>query len=488
MSNKNEDGQEVVEYLDDDVMETGQAGPEKRSMKTITKVLLGGAAMALVVGFALFKSAPSSNLESHAIAPAAMDSTPGGAIQGKSEVYQESLRAKNKDLIDKASKLGLSAIPTPEVVLGPEKDMPIEPIEKPARVKANPAKNPLGNPQPKPQETVIKTVIPAPPAAPQRPTVVEKPAANPAASQTQQQPHAFFADMSNFIASTNPTLKPGKMESAALIQPETGQTNNAPANAVGNTMVTTPVAATNTDLIVRPGDIIYAETITSVNSDSKTPVLAEVTTGSFKGARLVGTFSADKSSGKLVVSFSSMTMEDGTVYPINALAVDGRSAETAVASDVNHRFIKRYAPLLAASFISGYAASEAKSNQTVVDSGSSTQIVTAGSTAKQSLMAGLATASSAVAKDVASYAAQGPLISLRDGYPIAVLMLDPVSVAQSVQETGVTGSTTVPRPGSASQLPTAMFTQPISSSSTTGATKSGQPQGSNVMSAPVIGG
>lgn len=467
--------EEPVELLEDDEIES-MVGPEKRGMKTMTKVLLGAGGMAVIMGGALLMSSGNAPAPSVTTAPGQMDATPGGKIQANSPLYQESVRRKNEDNLKKAEALGTSSIPMPEFILKPKQaDDNVAPVEtKPAE-----APKTIVTPVPEPQPTVIKKVIPKPPAAPQAPA---RPVQAAVPAQAQQQENPFEAAMSSFISKNNQNLAPEAMKIGAVTQPS--ETQQQAAAATPETAAQTADAPADTHaLVLRPGDILYAETITSVNSDSKTPVLAEVTTGKFKGARLVGSFSADKASGKLVVAFKSMTMEDGTVYGINALAVDGKSAQTAVASDVNHRYIKRYGPILAAAFISGYAQAEAQPTQETVDTGSSTSVVTSNSSAKQSLMAGVAAASSAVANDIASYAAKGPLISLRDGYPVAVLIIDPVEVSESVQNTGVQpAATAVPRPGSASQLPDAVLNQPVDSMQTD------RPSSGAVMQAPVLGG
>ncbi|MSU92020.1 hypothetical protein GE300_20915 [Rhodobacteraceae bacterium 2CG4] len=164
-----------------------------------------------------------------------------------------------------------------------------------------------------------------------------------------------------------------------------------------------------------------------------------------------------KASGRMVVTFRSMTFADGNVYDIEAVAVDGKSAETAVASDVHRRYVARYAPILAATFISGFAQALAQPSQTVVGSGDSMQIVTDGSTTENALASGLAAASAAVASDIASTAPKGPKIILQAGWPIGILITDRVLIDTPVREDADSGITTgAPTPGMPSRLPRAM--------------------------------
>lgn len=474
MNEKTPPQEDQVDFLEDEDI-GADAVPEKRGMSTLTKVLLGATAMAVIMGLAIVGSGGKQEAGSSTAAPRALDTTPGGDVQANSPLYQESLRRKNEEDLKRAQELGISQIPVPETILKPRKTEDLNPVETAA---SDPTPK-MVTPTPKPQETVIKTVIPAPPAAPVKPKIATPQTVRPASAE-QQKENPFLGSMDAFIQKSNSELAPEKMASATLTQ--VSDTNSADATASEQSKAAAPAADSATHaLVLRPGDILYAETLTSVNSDSPTPVMAEVTIGKFKGARLVGAFTANKSTGKMVVSFNSMTMPDGTVYKIGALAVDGKSAETAVASDVNHRFLKRYGPILAASFISGYAQAQAQPSQKAVDTGSSTQVVTSGSTAHQSLMAGVAAASSAVANDISAYAAKGPLITLRDGYPIAILMVDPVEVDQSVQNTGTqTSARATPRPGSPSRLPDAVIGQSSASNQQASASQS------TVMQAPVL--
>ena len=70
--------------------------------------------------------------------------------------------------------------------------------------------------------------------------------------------------------------------------------------------------------IIPAGTILYGETLTSSSSDLPGPVLVQVTTGPYKGSRLVGRFSTAESVDRMVVQFSAMTLPDGTSAPVTA--------------------------------------------------------------------------------------------------------------------------------------------------------------------------
>jgi hypothetical protein len=123
----------------------------------------------------------------------------------------------------------------------------------------------------------------------------------------------------------------------------------------------------------------------------------------------------------MVVSFNSMTMEDGTSYEVTAFAVDGMTAEAAVASDVERRYMKRYGPILASAFITSYAEAMSEPEQILTSIGDETAVVQSPRTEKQSLIAGLGAAAGAIGADLTNNAPRGPKITLRDGWPIAVM-------------------------------------------------------------------
>ncbi|MCA9774255.1 MAG: DotG/IcmE/VirB10 family protein, partial [Myxococcales bacterium] len=178
--------------------------------------------------------------------------------------------------------------------------------------------------------------------------------------------------------------------------------------------------------IIPAGTILYGETLTSSSSDLPGPVLVQVTTGPYKGSRLVGRFSTAESVDRMVVQFSAMTLPDGTSAPVTAFAVDGVSAETAVASDVNRRYLQRYAPILAAAFITGYSASAAQPSQQVVELGDGSSVITGATTEEQNLYAGLAAAGEAIGADLIQNAPKGPEVILRSGWPVGIMFVEPV--------------------------------------------------------------
>lgn len=373
---------------------------------------------------------------SETTSPPNVDATPGGSVQSTSPEYQESLRQENERRANLAGELGVTFTPTPEILL---QQQTITPVQETETVEAEPA----------PQEPVVerqasRRISVAPPEEDRAATqAVAEVTPEPETRQTQQtqteQPpeNPYIARMIGQMGIVAQRQEPRPMQASSVARSDNqATTTGANAQAASADAAEASSAALTQDLIFRPGDVLYGETLTTVSSDDQAPVLVEIMAGPQKGARLVGEISANRQAGNLVVNFTSMALNDGSVVAINAFAVDGKSAEMAVASDVERRYLQRYGPILAASFISAYAQARSQPARSIVGVGENLQIDREAPTTEQSLFAGLGAASNVIANDILQSAPVGPKIILRAGYPIAILMVEPVSEAIPVAPAG----------------------------------------------------
>lgn len=116
---------------------------------------------------------------------------------------------------------------------------------------------------------------------------------------------------------------------------------------------------------IKAGHILHAVSITAVNSDEPGPILAEIVSGPYAGARLLGSFTLPANSETLVLQFNSISMKKAPQsFPVNAFAVNPETARTAMASEVNHRYFERYGLLFASAFVKGYGEALSKSGNT----------------------------------------------------------------------------------------------------------------------------
>lgn len=107
-------------------------------------------------------------------------------------------------------------------------------------------------------------------------------------------------------------------------------------------------------VLLKAGDILFAVLQSQLDSDQpNTPVLAKVVEGKLAGAKLLGNFAREDD--KLVVKFSQLSSKEfAHSIAINAYAVDAETAQSALASSVNHHYFERYGSLFAAAFLQGF--------------------------------------------------------------------------------------------------------------------------------------
>ncbi len=418
---------EIDEIPEEDVLEESAPDVHKKGIPPIAKLLgISAVAIGLIVTAIAYNAKKATEVSSTPRA-AYLDSTPGGDVQKNSQLYQESVQELNEQRAQRAAELGVTSVPTPEVILEPVElqDDQIEKVE--VAVEDEEPKQEVEQP------VVVKRRIiasPKPAAAPavetrkRVPIQEEKPVHIETVNPEQEPENKYVNLMSSQMGAFAQKFASKRMTVTSVEAPEEDDANirdDAVAGYDGQQEV-----SVSQDLLFRPGDIIYAETLTSVNSDLRSPVLVEVVSGDYKGARLVGSYTTDDASDRMVVSFNNMTLPDGNVVSVNAYAVDGSTAETAVASDVERRYVARYAPIIAASFISGYASSAASTASTVIGTGDDATVSTTEATSKQSFYSGLSSAANAVSSDILANVPDGPKIILRDGYPIGIIFVDPV--------------------------------------------------------------
>ena len=397
----------------------------KPKISTGTKLILGGGSLVLLVIAAMTWSVTNEMAASHAQRVPSLDSTPGGEVQANNPRYQGYVEQSNDDRSTRATELGVTFVPTPEGILEP-----IVTREADAVVAVEPEPVVVREATPVIRET---SVIPAP----QRTAVVvpsdrTSGKANATGNGADQKPkNPFTAAMMKQMGSVSSAYqaRPSSLTGSATSD-ETALASDG--SGLSGTGTGTAVADPTPVMILLPGDILYGETITSVNSDATSPVLVELTTGEYKGARLIGAFTVDASSNRLIVSFSQMTFLDGRTTGINAFAVDGKSAETAVASDVDRRYVARYGPIFASTFISAFAKAASTPAETMTGTGENATVVQDQPTGEQAAYAGLGAATDIISQDIMANVPKGPKITLRDGYPLAILFIDPVSVENSI--------------------------------------------------------
>ena len=184
---------------------------------------------------------------------------------------------------------------------------------------------------------------------------------------------------------------------------------------------------TTSEPLVRAGDVVLASTIITNDSDTPGPVVVEIRRGPLQGARLIGGFQANQNNTHLIVQFNSAVLPDGTPVPVSAYAVDARQKSLAVRSDLDRRLFARYAPRVAAAFVSGLGEALSNPGSTLVDLGGGVAGITRPqATFEQGVYQGLAEVGNDLAGEFVRAAPKGPLISLRSRQIVGVLFLQNV--------------------------------------------------------------
>ena len=101
----------------------------------------------------------------------------------------------------------------------------------------------------------------------------------------------------------------------------------------------------------KPGDLLYAIVDVGVNSDVPSAVLATVTSGEYRNARLMGSF--QRHDERLVLAFNRAVLPSGETVQLEAYAVDPSTSEASVASSVDTHFFSRWGGLIASAFLEG---------------------------------------------------------------------------------------------------------------------------------------
>lgn len=377
-----------------------------------------------------------------------MDMTPGGDVQAESEVYQDAIERDNIERADDAERTGQSFIPTPESIPQPTdvNEDRIAPGDTGGAQQVRPedrvqqvAPQSVSISAPQAQESPEREQVAVAEPTRTRVPVAESRSARVATSdggvgpQEPEEENPYVTLIAGQAQSVSQfTQRPIGSDTEVLRDPDQEEIDEEAmmAEAGMDANGDNPNSADNNDdhvePLVRAGDILHAEMINSVSSDANTDVVAEITTGDYRGARLIGAFAVDESFSSLVVQFDRMIFEDGRTRDVTGLAVDGRTAEASVRTDVDRRLVGRYGPLMAASFVQGFGDSAAARAAEQTISGDNIVSSSPRATTRQSLAAGAASAAGAIAGDIEDRRVETPRVNLRRGHPLAILFIENV--------------------------------------------------------------
>lgn len=191
------------------------------------------------------------------------------------------------------------------------------------------------------------------------------------------------------------------------------------------------------DILLPAGTIEYAQLITEANTDVPGPILAEVLTGPFKGARLIGTF--ESTYNYLTLNFNRIVL-DGVDYNADAVAVDPKTTLPGMATDINRRYFQRVVLPVAAEFVTGFTQALSESGTTsIIISGDTTTQTTSNQdrSSDQEVALGIATAGKEFAGIIDEIKQNNPqLIRVRAGTPMGILFVESVTDSEDEEVIG----------------------------------------------------
>lgn len=271
-----------------------------------------GLALAVVVVFASFLLfAPEKPSATSSLTTARADAISGKAGGEGSEEYNQKLKEHDTRQANEALKTGESFVPTPvgqrKPVVGKKEDTP----------------------------------PPPPPVAPVRTAPV----------QTPRTDNTMLKRMMDDLAALDTRLAAASVGEGKIVYLRDFSEREHEAAPVEKTAGTPQSANTPPAVGLKPGDLLYAIVDVGVNSDVPSAVLATVTSGTYRNARLMGGF--QRHDERLVLAFNRAVLPSGETIQLEAYAVDPSTSEASVASSVDTHFFSRWGGLIASAFLEG---------------------------------------------------------------------------------------------------------------------------------------
>lgn len=201
-------------------------------------------------------------------------------------------------------------------------------------------------------------------------------------------------------------------------------TKQAAANG-GNGTGSTPTTTEVEEILIPAGTIVYAQTLTEANTDAPGPVLVRLASGPLEGSRMLGTFGNTEEF--LTLDFNTIVV-NGVSQSASAVALDPKTTLPAVATQVDHRYLRRFILPAAARFIQGMGDAIAQREQTNISVNGSTVTSSQKSlNTKQQLAAGLSDGTRKIGDELDREGDRTRvMIKVHAGTPIGILFLDPV--------------------------------------------------------------
>lgn len=359
------------------------------------------------------------------------DLTQAPGANDVSDTYRGQIEDFNQAQIDQAKSTGQSALPVPVgttrgvIPLDEAKVSEEDPLERWRRLQA---------------ERIEKEKQAAPEAGPQAPPV------DPNAEVKQQLAKAMAGQMESILDFK--TIKGAEQESVSspdwIEQKRQEQKDKAEAErqaAEGD------AKASDVVILLPAGTIEYAQLMTEANTDAPGPVLAQIVSGPLAGSRAIGSF---KSSTEYITLQFNTVVVDGIAYGTDAIALDPKTANPGMITEIDKKYFTRVILPAAAAFIEGLGGAIAETGSTtltVSTGGSSSSSTTEDLDTKQEFFKAVEEAAEKVGDMLDEEADNAePMLRVAAGTPMALLFVKPVQQSTSKPEPTVASQTSNQNP------------------------------------------
>ncbi|GAB4222679.1 MAG: type IVB secretion system protein DotG/IcmE [Gammaproteobacteria bacterium] len=203
---------------------------------------------------------------------------------------------------------------------------------------------------------------------------------------------------------------------------------------------------------IKAGDIVFAVLTTAVNSDEQGPILAEIVSGKYKGAKVIGSLSPTGDGQRVILTFNRMSVpEFGNTISINAVAIDPNTARTALSSHTNNHYLLRYGSLFASSFLQGLGQAVQQDGTTLTQNlENSFSIQNTTKSTQEQIVVGLGTVGQRWGQQVERIFNKPPTVQVYSGTGMGLLFLGDVSINQTSISAGSTNNSNNAGSGGAS--------------------------------------
>jgi hypothetical protein len=181
-------------------------------------------------------------------------------------------------------------------------------------------------------------------------------------------------------------------------------------------------------VLIAAGAVHYAQLMIEANSDVPGPIMAEVMSGPFTGARVIGQFEITRE--YLILHFTKLTHRRKD-YGIDALAIDPNTTLGGLVTEKDNRYFTRLVLPAAAGFLEGFGSAISSPSQSVVTSNGDVVVFQEG---RQGVREGLYKGLSEAAGTAGSFfrdeaAATKPLIRVAAGTPMGLFFVNSMTDA-----------------------------------------------------------